>query len=79
MVRALGWYGAPSGFATTPSRPAPSNRWNHSSASAGSVVVRVTWIGASTPASSDSSRARRTSNGWSISDSSPMASRSNAT
>ena len=45
MVRAFGWYVAPSGLATTPSRPAPSNRLNHCSASSGSVVVRVRWTG----------------------------------
>ena len=44
----------------TPSSPAPSNRWNQSSARARSVVAGVRWTGgASTPASAASSRARR--------------------
>ena len=47
MVRAFCWYVAPSGLATTPSRPAPSNWLNHCSATAGSVVVRVRWQGPS--------------------------------
>ena len=79
MVRAFGWYVAPSGLATTPSRPAPSNRLNHSFASSGSEVVRVRWIGGTASASASSRRARRTSNGWPINDSSPSASRSKAT
>ena len=41
MVRAFCSYVAPSGLATTPSSPAPSNSLNHCSATAGSSVVRV--------------------------------------
>ena len=40
----------PSGLATTPSSPAPSNWWNQSSASAESVVVRVRKHGPVEPA-----------------------------
>ena len=50
MVRAFSRYGASSGLATTPSRPAPSNCSNHDCASAGSVVVRVRWHGPSSDA-----------------------------
>ena len=77
--RALaGLVGSPSGFATTPSKPAPSKRSNHSARGRDSgrrrEVERRQRI-----ASNRSSPARRSRNGSSSNDSSPSARRSNTT
>ena len=56
ITRLPGVYASVSGFAITPSRPAPSKRSNQSAATARSRVAGVTWIGGLTPASARSSR-----------------------
>ena len=79
ILRSPGRYGSSSGLATTPSKPAPSKRENQSAAVSRSRVAGVTWIGGVASPSTDSRRARRSRNGCSHNDSSPSASRSNAT
>ncbi len=79
MARSSGRYRNVSGFATTPSRPAPSNCSNHRSASARSRVAGARCTGAETPASARSSSARRSVSGADSSASSSSASRSKAT
>ncbi len=59
IARLPGWYAPSSRFATTPSRPAPSNRSNQSAASARSCVAGVRWTGGVTAPSTASRRARR--------------------
>ena len=79
IARLPGRYAPSSRFATTPSRPAPSNRSNQSAARARSRVAGVRWIGGTTPPSTASSRARRSPCGTARRSSSPSASRSQAT
>ena len=79
MARLPGWYGADSGLAITPSRPAPSKRCSQSCATARSRVTGVRCTGGAMLASSRSSRMRRSDCGSSIVERPPAASRSKAT
>ena len=74
-----GLVGPSSRLATTPSRPAPSNRSNQSAAVARSRVAGVRWTGGCAPPRTASRRARRSPCGTSRRSSSPSASRSQAT
>ena len=78
ISRLFGRYGPTSFFATTPSRPAPSNASNHSMAVALDSVAAVTWQLGPPPMVSTSC-ARRTEKSSRLRSRSPRASRSNAT
>ncbi|AGW42076.1 30S ribosomal protein S9 [Leifsonia xyli subsp. cynodontis DSM 46306] len=78
IVRLFGVYEPSRGFATTPSRPAPSNSTSQRLASSTSVVARVTRTGSGSALAKASSAARRSENGRSRRDSSPSAIRSKA-